>query len=323
MIVTIGGGSGMPIVNQALIKAGFNNINSIVTTFDSGGDTGRIRTDERGAVLAFSDYWRSLISLWDDGEQKTYWLEMLKYRDGRGRNFGNLFFQFMTERAGSLSKVDSLFSTLTQANLCGQVIPVATLPADVCFETEAHKKYIGEHNFDDQRMSLDMVKKVWLSSEVVANPEAILAIGQADLIIISPGSLYGSILTNFLPKGMRQVFEKSGAKKILISNIMSVCNETNNFDQDDYVDVIKKYVDINFDLILMTDLRSLDQKILKLICKSYTNEHSKPILNNPKGKYGAVLADIGLLDEVNLRLRHSVDKLAKFFAKMDYVAKEN
>jgi len=36
-------------------------ISSIVTTFDSGGDTGRMRTDERGSVLAFSDYWRSLI----------------------------------------------------------------------------------------------------------------------------------------------------------------------------------------------------------------------------------------------------------------------
>ena len=60
-VVTIGGGSGMPIVNKALIRAGFENIKSIVTTFDSGGDTGRMRTDERGRVLAFSDYWRALI----------------------------------------------------------------------------------------------------------------------------------------------------------------------------------------------------------------------------------------------------------------------
>jgi len=63
-ICTIGGGSGMPIINSSLVAAGFTNINSIVTTFDSGGDTGRMRTDERGKILAFSDYWRSLISLW-------------------------------------------------------------------------------------------------------------------------------------------------------------------------------------------------------------------------------------------------------------------
>ena len=91
-ICTIGGGSGMPIVNKALVDAGFRNISSIVTTFDDGGDSGRMRTDERGQILAFSDYWRSLISLWKDGVQKEKWEEMLRFRDGRGRNFGNIFF---------------------------------------------------------------------------------------------------------------------------------------------------------------------------------------------------------------------------------------
>ena len=93
-ICTIGGGSGMPIVNNALVRAGYRQISSIVTTFDSGGDTARMRTDERGKILAFSDYWRSLISLWDDSDQKDNWEEMLRFRDGRGRNFGNMFFHF-------------------------------------------------------------------------------------------------------------------------------------------------------------------------------------------------------------------------------------
>lgn len=323
MIVTIGGGSGMPTVNQALVKAGFSDINSIVTTFDSGGDTGRIRTDERGGVLAFSDYWRSLLSLWNDGDQKEYWQDMLKYRDGRGRNFGNLFFQFMAEKSGNLSKVDSLFATLTQANLCGQVIPVATMPADVCFETKSGKKYFGEHNFDDQRMSLDCVKRVWLSTEMDANPEALRVIEKADLIIICPGSLYGSLLTNFLPIGMKEAFEKSRAKKVLITNIMSVCNETNNFDQDDYVKAILEYATIKFDLILMADLSKTDKDLLNKVYKSYADEHSYPIKYNPQGKSKVLLYDIVSLDEVNLRLRHSIDKLADFFANMEYVSKKN
>ena len=95
----------MPVVNQALVKLGFGNIASIVTTFDSGGDTGRIKTDERVQVLAFSDYWRSLLSLWKENRQKKVWEKMLIFRDGRGRNFGNSFFQFMSEKAGSLSRM--------------------------------------------------------------------------------------------------------------------------------------------------------------------------------------------------------------------------
>ena len=82
----------MPVVNKALVRAGFESISSIVTTFDSGGDSGRLRTDERGKILAYSDYWRALLSLWKDGQQKEIWGEMLRYRDGRGRNFGNIFF---------------------------------------------------------------------------------------------------------------------------------------------------------------------------------------------------------------------------------------
>lgn len=323
MIVTIGGGSGMPIINQALVKAGFNNISSIVTTFDSGGDTGRIRTDERGGVLAFSDYWRALLSLWNDGEQKTYWQEMLKYRDGRGRNFGNLFFQFMTEKAGDLSKVDSMFSLLTDANICGQVVPVATEPVDVCFETKSGKKYIGEHNMDDLRMSLDIVKRVWLSKRINANPEAVKSVIEADTVIICPGSLYGSVLTNLLPVGMSESLEKTKAKKILVTNIMSVCNETNNFDQDDYVNVINQYAKMNFDLILMPDLSLLKHSLLEDVYGSYNDEHSAPIKYNVSGKNKVVLADIVHVDEVNLRLRHSEDKLAQFFAKMEYVAKKN
>ena len=137
MVCTIGGGSGMPIINKALIGAGFENIRSIVTTFDNGGDTGRMRTDERGRIMAFSDYWRSLISLWQDGKQKENWEEMLRFRDGRDRNFGNIFFQFMTERVGNLSNVDVLFSELTGAKLKGAVVPVSLEPADVCFRTKS------------------------------------------------------------------------------------------------------------------------------------------------------------------------------------------
>src|SRR3989338_1223400 len=116
-VCTIGGGSGMPVVNKALLRLGINDITSIVTTFDSGGDTGRLRTDERGKILAYSDYWRSLMSLWVDGKQKELWEEMLRYRDGRGRNFGNLFFQFMAEKQGGLHEVAQYFAKLMDADI--------------------------------------------------------------------------------------------------------------------------------------------------------------------------------------------------------------
>lgn len=312
-ICTIGGGTGMPIINQALVRAGFADIASIVTTFDSGGDTGRLRTDERGRILAFSDYWRSLISLWSDGRQKQLWQEMLTFRNGRGQNFGNSFFYFMAEKAGSLSLVDELFIRLTGANLSGRVIPVCLTPANICFETISGKKYRGEHFLDDLRMSADRVKKVWLEPEVKANPEAIKAITGAKTIIICPGSMYGSVLVNFLPQGMVSAYRKSSAKKILFTNIMSVANENHKFSQDDYVRVFGQYLNLErpFDLVVMPDFGKLDQGKLKKVLGFYALENSFPIYPNQKSPYQTLVADIAKIEVQNWRLRHSVSKLVK------------
>jgi uncharacterized cofD-like protein len=318
-VCTIGGGSGMPIVNKALIRAGFNNIKSIVTTFDSGGDSGRMRTDERGRVLAFSDYWRALISLWDDGRQKEIWQEMLRFRDGRGRNFGNMFFQFLSEKEGKLSDVDSMFEALTGAKLKGSVVPVSTDSANFCFKTESGKQYCGEHNLDDLRMSLDKVNDIWLKPKVKANNEALEVIKEADVIIVCPGSMYGSILINFLPQSMTEAYKSSKAKKILMTNISSVANENDDFDQNDYVATFEKYLGCKspFDLILMVDLGNLDQKLLKRVLKLYELEHSFPIKFNKKCKTKTILKDVAVIEERNMRLRHSEEKLGEIFRTLE------
>ena len=315
-ICTIGGGTGMPIINKALVEAGYEDIKSIVATFDNGGDTGRMRTDERGKILAFSDYWRSLISLWDNGKQKEIWEEMLQFRDGRNRNFGNMFFQFMAEKVGDLSNVDNLFVNLTGANLKGEVVPVSLEPADICFLTISGKKYCGEHYLDDLRMSADKVDKVWLEPEVEANVKAVGAVLAANILIMCPGSMYGSVIINLLPKGMKQAYQKSKAKKVLMTNIMSVANENDSFSQCDYVAAFSKYLGVEkpFDLVIMTDFSKLDQSLLKKVYKNYEWEHSAPINDNQKkNDFMTIVADIAKVEETNLRLRHSVTKLKQFF----------
>ena len=317
-ICTIGGGSGMPVVNRALVRAGFDNISSIVTTFDSGGDTGRMRTDERGSVLAFSDYWRSLISLWKDGKKRAVWGEMLSWRDGRDRNFGNIFFQFMAEKSGNLGRVDVLFEKLADVTLKGRVIPVSLKSADLCFSTSSGKKYRGEHNLDDLRMSLDRVKKMWLEPKVRANSQAMKVVSRAEVIIICPGSMYGSVLVNLLPEGMVEAYRKSKAKKLLMTNIMSSANENDNYNQDDYARLFGRYLGHRkpFDLVVMADLGALDGRRLKRVLKLYEWEHSYPIKFCKKSHQKTLLVDVAIIEEKNDRLRHSEIKLANFFEKV-------
>ncbi|HRS22927.1 MAG TPA: 2-phospho-L-lactate transferase CofD family protein [Candidatus Woesebacteria bacterium] len=310
-VCTIGGGSGMPVVNKALVEVGFNDIHSIVTTFDSGGYSGRMKTDERGKLLAFSDYWRSLISLWKNGRQKAIWEEMLRYRDGRGRNFGDIFFQFMTEKTGNLANVDRLFSELTGAELKGEVIPVSLEPADVCWQTESGKQYVGEHYFDEYRMSEDRVKKIWLEPMVEASEEAKQTLKMAEIIIVGPGSIYGSILVNFLPQGMITAYRSSQARKILIANLTSVANETAKLDAATYYKIFSNYLGKNsFDDIIEPDFTKINPKLLTEVKRNYAYEHSYLYSS------GSQVNDIVVVDRKNLRLRHDVKKLSLLFKRI-------
>jgi uncharacterized cofD-like protein len=317
-ICTIGGGSGMPIVNKALIKAGFKNIYPIVTTFDSGGDTGRMRTDERGQILAFSDYWRALISLWDDGNQKEVWEEMLRYRDGRGRNFGNIFFQFLAEKEVNLGEVDRFFSKLTGAKLKGKVIPVSLESSNLCFRTISKKEYRGENFIDEFRMSNDRIDKIWLDPKVKANPKAIDILKSVDVIILGPGTIYGSVLSNFLPKGIIEAFNKSRAKKIFLVNIFSPANETKSASQTEYIKIFERYLKTKspFDLVLMADLSVLDRKILKKIINFYKLEHATLVRKIKNSDLKIKMADIAVVDKNNMRLRHSEKKLGEYFRNL-------
>jgi len=232
----------------------------------------------------------------------------------------------MAEKTGNLSKVDSLFEKLTGANLTGFVIPVSLDPSEICFSTISGKVYRGEHRLDDLRMSLDRVEKVWLDPQVLANKEAVDMLGEADYIIISPGSMFGSIITNFLPVGMVKAYKKSKATKVLMTNIMSVANENDKFSQNDYVEIFGKYLRMSrpFDLILMADLDSLSKGFLKKTLDSYSMEHSHPIKYKGISKIKTISEDIAIIDKKNLRLRHGEEKLSKIFVKIfkDYVSEK-
>ncbi len=317
-ICTIGGGSGMPITNQALILAGFKQITAIVTTFDSGGDTGRLRTDERGNLLAFSDYWRAIISLWQDGQQKQLWQDMLRYRDGRGRVFGNSFFRFMVEKLGDPNQADLFFARLSGAKLRGRVIPVTAQPADIVFRTISGRQYRGEHRLDELRMSTDRVAKIWLEPSVSANPRAIDALRKSEVIIVGPGSLYGSLLVNFLARGMAAAYRQSRAKKILITNLVSVANENRFYSQRDVLSIFRHYLGIQrpFDVVLMASFDRLPKRSLEHLKQLYFHEHAHLLKADYRLLPKPLLADLAVIDQKHQRLRHSPLKLAKALKKI-------
>lgn len=330
-VVTVGGGTGAPIIIQSLLLAGVSNLSCICASMDSGGKTGIIRSDERDHVIAISDLLRNLLSLiTSKNHQKniTAFTDLVSFIDGRQRNIGYILYYALLEKYDNdFLKVQDHLENLLGIKFDGTAIPVTTDSSNICFQTKNKQTFRGEHELDKQSMSKNMIQKVWLDPKVQATPQAIKAIKDATHIIYCPGSLYGSILSNFLPIGIKRALKASKAKKILISNIVSNRNQTHQFTPEKYLKVFRKYTRLKkpFDLVISSNIsQARFEKKYPKTTKSYNREHShfigwskKEISNFTSNHSIKVLtSDIFSITPKLHRLRHDQEKLAKIFKKL-------
>jgi uncharacterized cofD-like protein len=105
----------------------------------------------------------------------------------------------------------------------------------------------GEKNLVSQNKK---ISSVWLDGNSEAYEESIIAIKNSDCIIFGPGSLYTSIITNLLVKGIKESIKESNSNLIYISNIMTQPGETNDYNLSDHVEQIEYYLDCEVDYII-------------------------------------------------------------------------
>jgi len=244
-IVTVGGGTGSPVVNEALLRTGrVDNINAIAAVYDSGGATGRRRLDAKGQELAYSDAMRILLSLVSpdqiDKRPSLAIKRLFNHRDESGRVLGHDVFNHFSDKAAGFSEIEEIITDLG-LTLKGRVLPSSTQPSNITFITQFGRVFKGEHHIDEERMSEDVVMEMHLDPEVDAYLPAANAIEEAQLIILSCGSLHGSVLANFLPNGMKDALAKSAAPMFLVTNLVSTRNETHGFKPIDFVKLVKEY----------------------------------------------------------------------------------
>lgn len=235
-IVAIGGGTGLSVLLSGL-KTYTDNITAIVTVADDGGSSGRLRREL--GVMPPGDFRNCLVALSDD---EGLVAELFQYRFDQGEgleghSFGNLFIAAMTGVTGSFEQ--ALLESSKVLAVHGRIIPATwkhiNLTARLSDGTHVH----GESNIAVHGRSIDEVQLE--PPDIEANPEAIKAIAEADLILVGPGSLYTSIMPNLLVPGVTEALQASSAQTIYLCNIATEEGETGGFTMADHVRALQRH----------------------------------------------------------------------------------
>jgi uncharacterized cofD-like protein len=238
-IVVIGGGTGLATMLRGLKKY-THNITAIVTVADDGGGSGVLREDL--GILPPGDIRNCILALADT---EPIMEELLQYRfkDGRlkDQNFGNLFLAAMDGISNNFEEAVQKMSSVLAVT--GRVIPVtldnmilkAKLKSGIIIE--------GESNIPKASLQFNSaIDEVFIEpKDAKALKEALIAIDEADAVILGPGSLYTSIIPNLLVKEIREALHKTNALRIYVSNVMTQPGESDNYDTTDHIKAINKH----------------------------------------------------------------------------------
>ncbi len=243
-VVTIGGGTGSSILLRGLKRyAEQIDITAVVTTFDDGGSSGRLR-DEFG-VPALGDIRRCIAALLPDEKSDSLPEWMLDHRftsEGplNNHSLGNLILLGIWQRTGSLIRaVENVSESLRSL---GRVIPVSEKPSHLSAKLKDGTIIKGETNIDSQTNTPSEIDHIYLDPPIPANPAAIDAIRSAQAIILGPGDLFTSVVPNLLPVGISEAIQSSQAKIIQICNISPRKGQANKLRASDFPKVIHQHI---------------------------------------------------------------------------------
>jgi uncharacterized cofD-like protein len=321
-IVAIGGGTGLPAVLEGL-RNYTHNLTAIVTVTDTGRSSGILRRELH--VLPPGDIRNCLIAL-SNSEKLMCDLFQYRFSDGclNGHSFGNIFIAALTKVTGSFEK--SLEQVSKILKLKGKVLPSTFDNVHICArlkdgrELEQEGNIVDRHNPDVHLRS--PIDRVFLKPKAKACPEALKAIEEADLIVICPGSLYTSVITNLLVDGIPGQIRKSKAMKVYISNIMTHPGQTYGFKASDHLREVVKYLGETPDYVIVNT-----KKPNKKLLEAYRKENADIVKFDKEGfkKFNIEVIEADLIEDTKEKkilwekkdlLRHDSKKIATILVNL-------
>ncbi len=213
----IGGGKGLKATLEAIGDSEENLI--VFSIVDSGGDTGKIRK-EYPNVIPIGDVKKIIWGLRPEIEYDFYTTKEHKF-------WNELIFE-LVNKCGINEGLNYLRKML---RIKSKIYPSSISPSNL-FAKTADNIITGEYEIETIQ---ERIYEVWLDPKVKVNP--ILQSFELNDVIMSPGSIYGSLISNLLIDGFTELLENK--RKILIVN--GICKLEHIKNIGDYVNEFKRY----------------------------------------------------------------------------------
>lgn len=224
-LVALGGGTGLATLLRAAKRLPLAELTAIVTVTDDGGSSGRLRREY--GMPPPGDVRNCLVALAEDDELLT---RLFAYRfpgEGEigGHSFGNLFMTALHQLTGDFPRAVRLAAEVLRVR--GSVLPSTEENVHLVAEGRGGELLVGETAIT----AGGPPRRIQLSPPApAALPEALAAIGRADLIVLGPGSLFTSTLPNLLVPELRRAVSLSQGRRLYVANLVTQPGETDAFD---------------------------------------------------------------------------------------------
>jgi uncharacterized cofD-like protein len=249
-IVVIGGGTGSFTLLSSL-KEYTRSITALVNMADDGGSTGVLR-DELG-VLPPGDVRQCLVALSSSSELRD--LFNYRFEEGglKGHAFGNLFLTALEKMTGDFARGVEVASEVL--NIVGSVEPITLTDVTLAMRDGDGEETHGEFKIGHKKFNGKNRPQFWLEPDAAPNPRALVAIENADMIIIAPGNLYGSLAPALIVPGIGEALRASAAFKMYVCNLVTKPGQTDGFTVNDFADEIERLAGTPFlDAVLFNTL---------------------------------------------------------------------
>ncbi len=303
-VVAFGGGTGLPVLLRGL-RERVGDLTAVVTVADDGGSSGRLR-QELG-VAPPGDVRNCLVAL----ATRTKLAEVFNYRfEGGGgelsdHSVGNIIIAALTDMAGGFC--EGVEQAARFLRIKGSVYPAATESLTLIVRHADGTVTRGESVV---RQVGKAVSSVEVEPEGAQAPQGVLsAIEAADVVVLSPGSLFTSTIPALLGAGVREALAQFPGPVVYAANVMTQPGETVGFTVSDHLRALAEHLGP-----VVTDVLIHSGELPGELVARYEEEGAAPVEVDREEveKLGIRVREARLLsEEISAGVRHDPERLAK------------